>query len=166
MNTLKGNAMSKVNTPSAANSAATASPFTHADQRDQRNLREIRRLQAERLAQISPPAPQFYLDSGSSPLHAWQPKRVGNQRAIAALQALLKEARAMDAAGFDIVSAEIPEAGKAILQLAGSARTQRLVEEGVAVYYMRGYSATLGHYRRGQILNRACNVCWFDRGAV
>jgi len=79
--------------------------------------------------------------------------------------------------GMDIVNAEkaslmadghvilgvLVHGGRPVIELQASKLLARMADEGRGAYWMKGQDEH-GPYRKGQLLDRACNVVWVERG--
>lgn len=64
--------------------------------------------------------------------------------------------------GHVIVGVDI-SCGRPTIQLMATARLGAMAEAGEAAYWMCGRD-DMGHYRKGQLIHRACRVIWIERG--
>lgn len=102
----------------------------------------------------------------SLPRPAALPSRTRRESANAAISAAIaqvqQEVPRLIEEGHVIVGIDI-SCGRPTIQLMASARLGAMAEAGDAAYWMCGYD-TMGYYRKGQLIRRACRVIWIERG--
>lgn len=85
-----------------------------------------------------------------------------NLAMVMGLNAVVEEVERLIAEGHTILDVEHINQ-RPTISLLPTPKLAHLADQGQAAYYMSG-TDQCGHYRKGQLLARGCNVVWVERG--